>query len=295
MRYIFISFFLAVAATLAAAAEKNDTIAVIERPTLVTVKNENGSTTLTVKGKENNSNYSYTYQTNTDIPDSLDLDFVEPSISDFNLPFMRKTEKTSRNSASSFRYSWFNNIYGGSSIISGSGGIISGSLELGVLNIIRLNQQLWRRGPVLSVGFGMGYQRINAGKHLLDYNDGIIFTVEPDGDMTKISSHFKSMHLFVPLLLSYKICNRVNISAGAVLDFNTYTSGHTQYSVGNTSVKRSIEGLHQRLLSVQPTAIVGIIDLVGISVRYSPASYFRKGYGPDFSLVSIGLNLNLDL
>lgn len=293
MRHQIITLCLAVAATLTAAASaKNDTVAVIERPALVTVTTTNGATVLTVKGKEGNDNYTYTYQTGADNPDSLDLDFVEPTIEDFSLPFMRKKDTEQKNRYRSFKYTWFNNIYAGSQITTHDQ-VVTGSFEIGVLNIFRLNQRLWRHGPVLSIGFGMGYQRLRAPKHLFDCENGILYPFKGSESMKVARSYFNSMHLHVPVLISHKFDRWFSLSAGAVIDFNTYTAAHTKYKIDNTETRRHITGLHQRLMTVQPTIIAGIVNFIGIYARYSPMSYFRKGYGPDFSTISIGVNLAL--
>lgn len=293
MRHQIITLFLATAATFTAAASaKNDTVAVIERPILVTVTTTNGATVLTVKGKEGNDNYTYSYQTGADNTDSLDIDFVEPTIEDFSLPFMRKKDTEQKNRYRSFKYTWFNNVYAGSQITTHDQ-VVTGSFEIGVLNIFRLNQRLWRHGPVLSVGFGMGYQRLRAPKHLFDSENGIIYPVEGSKEMKVARSHFNTMHLHVPVLISYQFYRWINVSAGAVIDFNTYTAAHTKYKIGNTETRRHITGLHQRLMTVQPTIIAGFADIIGIYARYSPMSYFRKGYGPDFSTISIGINFAL--
>lgn len=294
MRHQIITLFLATAATFTAAASaKNDTVAVIERPTLVTVTTTKGATVLTVKGKEGNDNYTYSYQTGADNTDSLDIDFVEPTIEDFSLPFMRKKEPTlQKNRYHSFAYTWFNNIYLGIPDATRRG-VINNGFEVGVLSIFRLNQRLWRHGPSLSVGFGMGYQRLRAPKHLFDSENGIIYPVEGSKEMKVARSHFNTMHLHVPVLISYQFYRWINVSAGAVIDFNTYTAAHTKYKIGNTETRRHITGLHQRLMTVQPTLIIGFSDIAGIYVRYSPMSYFRKGYGPDFSTISGGITLVL--
>lgn len=295
MRHQIITLFLAASATLAAAASaKNDTVAVIEHPKAVTVTTTtNGTTILTVKGKEGNDNYTYSYQTGGNNADSLDIDFVEPTIEDFSLPFMRKKEPAQqKNRYRSFEYTWFNNVYLGIPDATHCG-VIRNGFEVGVLSIFRLNQRLWRHGPSLSVGFGMGYQRLRAPKHLFDSEDGIIYPVEGSKEMKVARSHFNTMHLHVPVLISYKFYRWVNVSAGAVIDFNTYTATHTKYKIGNTETRRHITGLHQRQMTIQPTVIIGFDDFVGLYVRYSPMSYFRKGYGPDFSTISGGFTFIL--
>ena len=293
MRHPIITLCLAAAATLSASASaKNDTVAVIEHPTLVTVSTVQGVTVLTVKGKEDNSNYTYTYQTGGDNVDSLDIDFVEPTIEDFTLPFMLKNETESKNRYQSFKYTWFNNIYAGCPV-STRDGIVTNGFEIGVLNIIRLNQRLWRHGPILSIGFGMGYQRLRAPRHLFDSHNGILYPVERDEEIKVARSHFNTMHLHVPVLINYKFSRILKLSAGAVIDFNTYCSANTKYKIGNTETRRHITGLHQRLMTVQPTVIFGFTNLIGVYVTYSPMSYFRKGYGPNFSTVSAGINIAL--
>lgn len=293
MRHQIITLFLATAATFTAAASaKNDTVAVIERPILVTVTTTNGATVLTVKGKEGNDNYTYSYQTGADNTDSLDINFVEPTIEDFSLPFMRKKDTEQKNRYRSFKYTWFNNVYAGSQITTHDQ-VVTGSFEIGVLNIFRLNQRLWRHGPVLSVGFGMGYQRLRAPKHLFDCENGILYPFKGSESMKVARSYFNSMHLHVPVMISHRFGRWFNLSAGAVIDFNTYTAAHTKYKIDNTETRRHITGLHQRLMTVQPTIIAGFADIIGIYARYSPMSYFRKGYGPDFSTISIGINFAL--
>ncbi len=293
MRHQIITLCLAVAATLTAAASaKNDTVAVIEHPALVTVTTTNGATVLTVKGKEGNDNYTYTYQTGANNTDSLDIDFVEPTIEDFSLPFMRKKDTDQKNRYRSFEYTWFNNVYLGIPDATHRG-VIHNGFEVGVLSIFRLNQRLWRHGPVLSIGFGMGYQRLRAPKHLFDSENGIIYPVEGSKEMKVARSHFNTMHLHVPVLISHKLYRWVNISAGAVIDFNTYTAAHTKYKIGNTETRRHITGLHQRQMTIQPTFIIGFGDFAGLYVRYSPMSYFRKGFGPDFSTISGGFTFIL--
>ena len=66
-----------------------------------------------------------------------------------------------------------------------------------------------------------------------------------------------------------------------------------QSEFSKTADGKNITGLHQRQMTIQPTFIIGFGDFAGLYVRYSPMSYFRKGFGPDFSTISGGFTFIL--
>ena len=100
------------------------------------------------------------------------------------------------------------------------------------------------------------------------------------------------LRLHVPLTFTQMLSRKAYITAGAWLNLNTYVSASTDYTIGDVRTQQTFKDLHQRILTTDIVVAAGARGICGVYARYCPQSLFRKGWGPDFKSVSVGLIFN---
>ena len=292
-----------------AATVTPDTIKTVTAPHQVIVTRTGNTTTVTVKGVKDYPDYVYSYSTDvttqsTDtIDDSNDWDpehiffpdrtnneaTGDNGIDDeFLFPFVKPKRATG------LKYIFFRNLHWGWVFRYDATPGLKNSFETGIGQVAGMAYSPWRRGPEFSLGIGVRYSQFRA-------QDG--FRYEKNGDQLVLvplspfersdKSQLRVWTFSVPVMITQKIYRQLYISAGADINLNTYASAFSQYYTdGNTRLSINSKGLHQRLLTVDCVAIIGISRSIGAYARYSPMSLMQPQYGPEARSFSIGLTLN---
>lgn len=285
MKTIKLFMLAALTSASAMASETNDTVAVIEKPTSVTVINKENGKTIIIEGRENDPAYKLVYE--SAVNDSTENDLEQLWV--FNPPFSRQTKKKGKPANPSTDA--FCDIYAGAVIPSeGDLGMSRTGWEIGMLNVGKINWRLSHCGTNLSLGIGWQYRHFTIGDRMMASradNGAYVLTPIPS-DYHNVKSSLKNFAIQFPLALSQKICGNFAIEVGGVAMLNTYTTGNCSWTENGTETKRSIKHLHQRILTFDALARIGWKGSISFYVRYSPMSQFSRQYGPQYESVAVG-------
>lgn len=270
------------------ASEVNDTVAVVEKPTSVTVINKENGKTIVIEGRKNDPDYKLVYE--SAVNDSTENDIEQLWV--FNPRFTRQAKKKGKPANPSTDA--FCDIYAGAVIPSeGDPGMSRTGWEIGMLNVGKINWRLSRCGTNLSLGIGWQYRHFTVGDGLMaGRTDNGAYVLSPiPAEYHSVKSSLKNFSIQFPLALNQKICGDFAIEVGGVAMLNTYTTGNCSWTENGTETKRSIKHLHQRILTVDALARIGWKGTLAFYVRYSPMSQFSRQYGPQYESVAIGGSL----
>lgn len=258
-----------------------DTVIVIEKAGEVTVTRSPDKTTrVTVNGKNDDPDFFYEFSSRL-IPGN---NFHDTSWTP-SLPFLRESK-----SPKAFRSIMFGNTYFGAAIPVDCENGMRGSVELGISDLFGVSYTPADRGFSVSIGAGFGYRLLTLAKgKILNCEKQRLSIIQADPSVTDTKSRIRSFSIHVPLMLTQKIYRTFGISAGAIVNFNTYTTATTSYTTDNTTRKETFKGLHQRFLTVDFMAAIGSVGNAGLYLKYSPMQLFEKGYGPRFNCISTGI------
>lgn len=281
---------LLITTSAAAADERTDTIAQVDKPTVVRIINSPNQKRVIVEGREGQADYRLDYESSvTDAPaDSVDDMWA------FNLPFTKTAARKKSHRRSNPTFDAFCDIYAGGVIpTEADRGFSRAGWEIGMLNVFKAEWRLSRSGTALSLGLGWQYRTFNIGDGMmLSRGEGGRLDLSPiDGDYDRTRSRINSFAFQMPLLLSQKIYKAFTVELGGVAMFNTYTTGSSSWSKDNISSKTGIKDLHQRLLTVDAIARIGWRDILAFYVRYSPMSQFKPQHGPQYDSVAVGMSI----
>ena len=146
-----------------------------------------------------------------------------------------------------------------------------------------------------SYGFGVGTNWKN-----FRMTDEVRFDREPNGN-TVLTGYPEGVHIgfsrvkvfswTVPFEVKCYLTDEVSLSASSILNFNTYASLKTRYTLSEgQGVKELDTHLHQNPVTVDFMGHVKY-GALGLYVKYSPCNVFESGKGPKFQAWSIGLTL----
>lgn len=277
--------------TTTAFAAENDTL-IIEKPQRVTIITGDSLQSIRVKGKEGDSHFDY--QNTIQLVDSnyVSAETYNRGMWDF-FPFGQKKEDCKHNSEMVMSLA-----AGFCAAVGTADGIsipVGPSWEID-WTIVDFRYRLKKNeGHFLSIGFGLDWRNYRmTGHHRFVENDNGIITVEgyPEGSNPKLS-RIKVLSLTVPFQYHYYLRGNGLIkgfSFGPVLNFNTYSSIKTRYSVNGEKQKDLTKGLHKNPVTVDFMVRLRMKSF-GFYAKYSPCNVLDTEYGPKFKSVSFGLYL----
>ena len=277
-----------VTATTAFAAE-NDTL-IIEKPQRVTIITSDSLQSIRVKGKEGDNHFDY--QNTIQLIDSnyVSTETYNKSLWDL-MPFGQKNEDDDDNTELVMSLAaGFCTAVGtpdGISIPVGP----SWEIDWTIAEFrYRLKEKMRH---YLSVGFGLdwrNYRMTNQHRFVKDDNGNISVEGYPNGSNPKFS-RIKVLSLTVPFQYHYYLKGNSFIkgfSFGPVLNFNTYSSIKTRYSVNGEKQKEFAKDLHKNPVTVDFMVKLRM-KYFGFYAKYSPCNVLDTTYGPKFKSVSFGV------
>jgi hypothetical protein len=277
-----------VTATTAFAAE-NDTL-IIEKPQRVTIITSDSLQSIRVKGKEGDNHFDY--QNTIQLIDSnyVSTETYNKSLWDL-MPFGQKNEDDDDNTELVMSLAaGFCTAVGtpdGISIPVGP----SWEIDWTIAEFrYRLKEKM---GHYLSVGFGLdwrNYRMTNQHRFVKDDNGNISVEGYPNGSNPKFS-RIKVLSLTVPFQYHYYLKGNSFIkgfSFGPVLNFNTYSSIKTRYSVNGEKQKEFAKDLHKNPVTVDFMVKLRM-KYFGFYAKYSPCNVLDTTYGPKFKSMSFGV------
>ena len=277
-----------VTATTAFAAE-NDTL-IIEKPQRVTIITSDSLQSIRVKGKEGDNHFDY--QNTIQLIDSnyVSTETYNKSLWDL-MPFGQKNEDDDDNTELVMSLA-----AGFCTAVGTADGIsipVGPSWEID-WTIAEFRYRLKEKmGHYLSVGFGLdwrNYRMTNQHRFVKDDNGNISVEGYPNGSNPKFS-RIKVLSLTVPFQYHYYLKGNSFIkgfSFGPVLNFNTYSSIKTRYSVNGEKQKEFAKDLHKNPVTVDFMVKLRM-KYFGIYAKYSPCNVLDTTYGPKFKSVSFGV------
>ena len=285
-RILFVAMMLA--ATAAFAAE-NDTL-IIEKPQRVTIITSDSLQSIRVKGKEGDNHFDY--QNTIQLIDSnyVSTETYNKSLWDL-MPFGQKNEDDDDNTELVMSLAaGFCTAVGtpdGISIPVGP----SWEIDWTIAEFrYRLKEKMRH---YLSVGFGLdwrNYRMTNQHRFVKDDNGNISVEGYPNGSNPKFS-RIKVLSLTVPFQYHYYLKGNSFVkgfSFGPVLNFNTYSSIKTRYSVNGEKQKEFAKDLHKNPVTVDFMVKLRM-KYFGFYAKYSPCNVLDTTYGPKFKSVSFGV------
>lgn len=166
----------------------------------------------------------------------------------------------------------------------------SGSLELMWTDVIGLQYDLTST-DAFRVGIGIDWRNYKLDDDYRFYksNDGKLEIEKYENpDSWKRSSRLKTFSLMVPVMYKKELGSDFSISAGVVLDFNTYASIKTKYNIGDTKHEESDKGIHHNTVTYDFMAIVSWRGL-GLYAKYSPCNVLNTDFAPKFKSFTTGM------
>ncbi len=267
------------------AAELTDTVTVISNPDWVEVETWGNHVQVKAKGKEHGKTYDYTYDYTQS--EGVDNDW------EVNLPFFKShfEESKKKRGGCWLSVDWFDNFYVGGVIGLDKPEGMRGGWEIGVDNLVGLFWHTGRRGPIFSLGAGLGYRSTNFGNGMMLNQIGKTLVVVPvDDELASASSRLHLFRLTVPFMITQKFGCGMALRVGAILNLNTYTSATTKIKAGRSTTKESFHSLEQRFATPDFLGSLVVCDNCGVYVRWSPVSLFSSEWGPRVKTISVGVN-----
>lgn len=282
----FITFALAAFTVLTAGAQTApDTIARIKGVRELSVTRTPEGIDIVAEGTKDNPDFRYEYST------QYSADSTRHSIPALNLPFLNGFgAKEHKKTTTAGRVYCDFEIYTGTAIPTGSTPA-QASFEIGASRII--GGSMWYGSRFcISAAFGMGYAQYAVGDGMrLDAAGQRVYFVPQTPGSRDCSSRLRLFRLHVPLTLTVRPAGNFYITAGAWLNLNCRMWASTAYTIGDTRTSQGFKRLHQRLFTADAFLSLRLSSL-GLYARYCPQSLFRKGWGPDFESVSVGMTCN---
>lgn len=269
------------------AVSEPDTVLTVEKPESIVITETGNSTQVIIKSAGEDGPSVYTYSTTID-----DADDEQKKSYDFELPFERQVGGLGT-PHTVFKGTCLQDIYYGALIPLDTHDAVKTFMEGGVMSIVKGTIAPWRRGPSLSVGFGMGWKTIVVSDEMTLEKQGETLQMVPLPEgAVQGRAHLHMYHFTIPVMLKQHIYKYLDISAGVVMNLNTYCTASSDYTIGNTDYHTTYKGLHQRFFSYDIMAKVGIAEGTSIYVKYSPQSWFEGHGSPHFKTISAGIILD---
>lgn len=188
------------------------------------------------------------------------------------------------------------NIYSGGFVIgwanapSGLDVDMGHSMELGWLNVIgaKLNTG---HGQRITMGVGIDWRNYKLCRGTrYAWDDDHVWTDLYPTDATPRSSRLKVFSLTLPIILRQRLVNKVDLMAGAIVNFNVHGSLETVYDLDGTKITERTTRIHQ--VPVTADIFAGVKwSCLGAYVRYSPCHVLRQEHAPAFTSFSTGIFL----
>ena len=267
-----------------------DTIIVVKNPNKVTIEKTRNSMMVKVEGSEGNPAYFYSQRMEVDstaavITEEKNADW------DFTIPFIGKNAETRKHRmelcVGGFGFGMVNAL----DAPDGMDVDMGASYELMWDNLLKFNYYVVPYTTSVSMGFGMTWRnyRMTGRTRFIQEGDNLSLGAYPEGAEIKFS-RLKVFSLTVPFMINQSLGRKVVLSVGPVINFNTYGSLKTRYTLGGEKVKETGKNIHQNRVSVDLMAKLRFRS-IGVYAKYSPSDMLNTEFGPKFRSFSTGITL----
>ena len=287
MRKIFVCMALALCMAAAAAPSDNDTV-VVERPRKVRIITGDSVQSVEVWGKEDNA--SYHYVSNIQLVDSnyVSTSAINDDTWSFSIAgFSKPGRKKSQTECTTYFIMGFNNAVG---MPTGADIQPFKSWELWWV-IADFTFRPWRNNHAFSLGVGIDWRnfRMTDDLRFVKDNRAVALDAYPKGSNPEFS-RIKVFSVNFPIRYKYE-GKWVGFSLGPVVNFNTYGSLKTSYSMDGHKLKDVDKGVRVAPVTLDFMGTLSIRGIPDFYFKYSPCYLLRDGYGPKFRTLSFGIIL----
>ena len=268
--------------------ENGDTKVFIS-PEKVTVKKENGTTTINITGENDGAEYTYFITQSEDNTKSI---YKETDTSwDFTIPFVKK-ESSSQGTQKRGRFIIDPTFGFGVIGATGQGegvnlSFSNGSFEY-MLDHIAGFEYRTTRNSFVGLTFGLDWRNYKMlDQRWVKDGDNTFVTSFPDGaDITY--SRLRTLSLTLSFMYGYNFNRYVNMKIGPVVSFNTRGRIKTRFALEGELVKEKLKDINITPVTVDFKAELNF-RFVGLYFKYSPCNVLNSDFGPGFKPMSAGL------
>lgn len=268
--------------------ENGDTKVFIS-PEKVTVKKENGTTTINITGENDGAEYAYFITQSEDNTKSI---YKETDTSwDFTIPFVKK-ESSSQGTQKRGRFIIDPTFGFGVIGATGQGegvnlSFSNGSFEY-MLDHIAGFEYRTTRNSFVGLTFGLDWRNYKMlDQRWVKDGDNTFVTSFPDGaDITY--SRLRTLSLTLSFMYGYNFNRYVNMKIGPVVSFNTRGRIKTRFALEGELVKEKLKDINIAPVTVDFKAELNF-RFVGLYFKYSPCNVLNSDFGPGFKPMSAGL------
>lgn len=289
-RFFFIPVFMAVTA---AYATDNDTI-VVKKPQTVTIITNDSLQSIHVKGKEDDSHFDYQHTIQL-----VDSNYVSTEVYNKNLWELIPFGKKDNGKRGTLEFAIIAGLnVGFTTAVGANSGVsvpVGPSWEF-MWEIARISYRPWKeRYHYFNVGFALDWRnyRMTDYSRFTEYPDGKIAVEEyPQGSNPKFS-RVKVLSLSVPITYAFFPWKKSFVrgfEVGPVLNFNTYGSIKSRYTLNGEKQKDFTKDIHRNPFTIDIMARLRMKG-IGVYVKYSPSNVLDTNYGPKFRSLSFGFYL----
>lgn len=267
-----------------------DTLIDVVNPQHVVITESPTGMNINISGKEGNPDFKYTYKTEYS-PNTVVTSQQENSDWNFAFPFTGKNQNKHRAKCEVFTGGLgfgFNDAVDAPADMNVAMG---SSIEVFWSHIIGLRYIPWKQGPQFSLGFGIDWRnyRMTGVNRFNVVDNNVVIEKYPEGAEID-NSRIKIFSLGVPVMIKQNLGAGFSISAGAVINFNTYGSVKTKYTLDGTKCEDFSKNIHKNPVTCDIMAVLSC-KAIGAYFKYSPTSVLNTDYAPKFKSLSAGIVL----
>jgi len=183
--------------------------------------------------------------------------------------------------------------------VSHSFDLINNSFEVGLLNFAAANYNSLH-GQNISLGVGIHHRSYSIKRpHMLvrGENDQIVTVgTYPSANadaIKKRSSNLNYWSLQFPLMFTQRIVKKLDITVAGIMNWNFLARADNHYEMNKVEQDSKYKNLKQNKVNFD---FMGALswDEFGIYCRYTPAKFFKEGFGPEIKNTwTLGITLGL--
>jgi hypothetical protein len=258
-------------------------------PEKVTVKKENGTTTINITGENDGAEYTYFITQSEDNTKSI---YKETDTSwDFTIPFVKK-ESSSQGTQKRGRFIIDPTFGFGVIGATGQGegvnlSFSNGSFEY-MLDRIAGFEYRTTRNSFVGLTFGLDWRNYKMlDQRWVKDGDNTFVTSFPYGAEITYS-RLRTFSLTLSFMYGYNFNRYVNMKIGPVVNFNTRGRINTRFALEGELVKEKLKEINIAPVTVDLKAELNF-RFVGLYFKYSPCNVLNSNFGPEFKPMSAGL------
>ena len=268
---------------------KVDTTIVVNHARKVVIEKTPNGMSVNVEGSADDPNYFYSQRMEVNATDAV-ITEEKTTNWEFSIPVFKKKNDGGKYNSHGYELTGFG--FGLVNAVKAEQGLkvdMSESYELMIDNLLHSIHYLHPRTTSVSVGFGMTWRnyRMTGNTRYIKENNGIVLGNYPEGADIKFS-RLKIFSLTFPFMFNQSLGNNALFSVGPVVNFNTYGSLKTRYTLNDEKIKEKSKDIRQQKVTVDMMAKFCIRSM-GFYAKYSPMDVLKTDFGPKFRSFSVGV------